>query len=152
MERIFSRGTPLYSANLRQDLILGISALESQRLTVAWLISKSAASWLGRRFRRRITSFRNETIGTSCVLTPTFYTVIPRAVNSSWCLRHEIIARVIVYCYVATVLSQEAPEVQRIALAIFSITYYRVLRLLWQRRQLPYSNDFNESTLHTKQF
>jgi hypothetical protein len=77
MERTFSRGTPLYSANLRQDLVLGMSAPESQRLTVAWLMPKSEASWLGRRLRRRINSLRKEIRGTSSVLTLTFYKLRP---------------------------------------------------------------------------
>jgi len=80
-ERTFSRGTPLYSANLRQELVLGISAPESQRLTVAWLIPKSEANWLGRRLRRRITSFKNETRGTSSVCTPAFYKLFHPDVN-----------------------------------------------------------------------
>ena len=83
MERICPRGTPLYSASFRQDLVLGISALESQRLTVAWLTPKSAASWLGKRLRRRLNSFKNETIGTSSsVLMGIFYRVALSTINS----------------------------------------------------------------------
>ncbi len=55
------REARLYSAILRHDFVLGTFRPCSQRLIAAWLTPRSAASWLGRRLRRRIRSSRKLT-------------------------------------------------------------------------------------------
>ena len=81
-ERILDNGTPLYSDSFWQDRVLGILDPASQRITVAWLMYKSLAIWLGKRLRRRITSLRNDTKAGFFVVTVILYQAIYSCVNA----------------------------------------------------------------------